>query len=187
MTLAVESELRAVGAVFSGHTAFRNGRHGDGWIEKGFVVRRPELLERFTHAQAQQVRAVWPDVSLVVGASYCGAVVATFVARHLGTQVAFVNDDAGQMAFHRMHLPAAGQRALIVDDLIFSGNDVRAVAAFLEGRGDTVLGVSAWLSRAELPTHALLTLGNSVFQTYPGDDCPLCAQGVPVEYADIRE
>ncbi|WP_407539074.1 phosphoribosyltransferase family protein [Deinococcus radiomollis] len=126
-------------------------------------------------------------MTLVVGASYCGAVVASFVARELGVSVAFVNTDSGFMQYHRMYHPEPGQHVLIVDDLVCTGRDVSAIAAFLRSAGQEVAGISAWLSRVNLPAEQLLTLTPAPFQTYTPESCPLCSAGVPIVYSDIRE
>ncbi|WP_424952276.1 orotate phosphoribosyltransferase [Deinococcus sp.] len=181
------SVLTNQSAMVAGHTALRNGLHSDGWTEKGAIIRAPALLSQVTRAQAEQVRQVLTGLTLVVGASYCGAVVASFVAQHLGLPVAFVNGDGGSMQFHRMHRPTSGQGVLIADDLICTGQDVKAIAAFLRAAGHTVLGVSAWLSRVRLPSENVLTLAPAPFESFNADTCPLCARGVPFAYTDIRE
>jgi orotate phosphoribosyltransferase len=179
--------LSDTGALFKGHTAFRNGLHGNGWIEKGVIIREPNRLDRFTQVQAQTIREVWGTPTLVVGAAYCGAVVASFVARHLKTDVAFVNNSSGLLDFHRMHVLAAVQRVVIVDDLICTGTDVRTVAKFLDQLGHDVLGVSAWISRSAVLDLPCLTAGKHPFETYSADTCPLCIQSVPIDFLNIRE
>lgn len=174
-------------ALFAGHTAFRNGLHGDGWREKGAIIRQPGVLAQVTGAQARQARQHLGDLSLVVGASFCGAVVASFVAWELGVPVAFVNEDAGAMHYHRMHRPETGQRVLIVDDLICTGRDAATIATFLRSHGQEVAGVSAWISRVALPGERLLTLAPAPFRSFESGTCPLCRANLPLLHADIRE
>ncbi|ADY26532.1 orotate phosphoribosyltransferase [Deinococcus proteolyticus MRP] len=182
----VLSFLQAQGCFREGHTAFKNGLHSGGWLEKGEIVRRPYLLQQLARQQAQQIAQHWPETTLIVGAPACGAVLASFVGLELGLPVAFTvtGQDIG---WHRMHCPQAGQRAVYVDDLICTGRDARRVLAFLRREKHVALGVSAWLSRTPLAGETLLTLTSAPFENYPADHCPLCQQGQPLVFEEVRE
>ncbi|MPY65579.1 orotate phosphoribosyltransferase [Deinococcus sp. SDU3-2] len=169
-----------------GHTAFRNGLHADGWIEKGEIVRVPATLDAVAAEQAASLRAAFPEATLLVGAPACGAVLASFVARHLGLPVAYVLTGE-RTGWHRMHIPQPGERVVYVDDLICTGTDARAVLAFLRDAGHTVLGVSAWLSRTRLEGERLVTLTQPPFRTFAAAECPLCAAGEALIWKDVRE
>lgn len=186
MTLDLPNLLAERGALRRGHTRFRNGLHADGWIEKGEVVRDPLTLDAVAAVQADSLRAAFPDATLLVGAPACGAVLASFVARHLGLPVAYILTGPDP-TWHRMHVPRPGERVVYVDDLICTGTDARAVLAFLRRGGQTVLGVSAWLSRTALAGERLVTLTETPFRTFPAQACLLCAAGEAVRYRDIRE
>ncbi|GAA5511917.1 orotate phosphoribosyltransferase [Deinococcus carri] len=173
----------------AGHTAFRNGLHGDGWLEKGEVMRDPVRLDRLASRQAAQLAAAFPGATLLAGASQCGAVLATFVARHLALPVAFLNVEGEGAAFHRMHLPAPGERAVLIDDLVCTGNDARRLVRGLREHGLEVLGLSAWLIRPEatLPDVAAVALAPHPFRTFAPEGCPLCAAGEPLDWTGVRE
>ena len=186
MTPDLPRLLEEQGALRRGHTAFRNGLHADGWTEKGEIVRDPATLDRVAAMQATSLRAAFPEATLLVGAPACGAVLASFVARHLGLPVAYVLTGE-RPGWHRMHVPTPGERVVYVDDLICTGTDDRAVLAFLREQGHTVLGVSAWLSRTRLEGERLATLMAPPFQTFPAAECPLCAAGERLSWRDLRE
>ena len=180
--------LRDLGGVRAGHTVFRNGFHGDGWLEKGVLIRRPDLLDEVARRQAESVRAHFPQTDVLVGASQCGAVLTGFVARHLGAQFAFTSS-VGELAFHRMFVPEAGRKAVFVDDLICSGADLRAHAAFLRAASMTPLGASCWVNRqaGEVAGVRVVPLMPAPFHLYMPGACPLCREGVPVQYQNVRE
>lgn len=186
MTTDLPRLLGERGALRPGHTAFRNGLHADGWIEKGEIVRDPATLDGVAAVQAASLRAAFPEATLLVGAPACGAVLASFVARHLGLPVAYVLTGE-RPGWHRMHVPTPGERLVYVDDLICTGTDARAVLTFLRGEGHTALGVSAWLSRTGLEGERLVTLTGAPFQTFPAAECPLCAAGEGLIWRDVRE
>ncbi len=173
------------GALRSGHTQFGNGLHADGWVEKGGVFRDPVTLDGVAARQAEALHAAFPQATLLVGAPACGAVLASFVGRHLGLPVAFL--DAETLAWHRMHVPAPGERAVYVDDLICTGLGSRAVLAALRASGHEALGVSAWISRDALEGERLNTLATPPFATWAAGDCPLCHAGEPLAWRDVRE
>lgn len=175
--------LQACGALRPGLTHFRNGLIGDGWIEKGEVMRDPAQLDRVAAWQAQAIAGQFPGATLLVGAPACGAVLAAFVARHLECPVAFLTLQPAP-AWHRMHVPGSGHRAVYVDDLICTGKDAQTAAAFLRSQGLTVLGVSTWISRTSLGGEQLHTLAPPPFQTWAASTGPLAG---PPLYTDIRE
>lgn len=186
MNLDLPALLAERGALRRGHTAFRTGLHADGWTEKGEVVRDPVLLDAVAAAQAASLSAAFPGATLLVGAPACGAVLASFVARHLALPVAYVLTGPDP-TWHRMHVPPPGERVVYVDDLICTGSDARAVLAFLRREKHAVLGVSAWLSRTVLEGERLDTLTEPPFRTFAAAGCPLCAADERLVFRDVRE
>lgn len=175
--------LEAHGAIRRGLTVFRNGLVSNGWIEKGEVFREPNALEVMAEAQAQAIANYFPTATLITGIPACGAVLASAVARHLHLPVAFpILQDPP--FWHRMHVPSAGHRVIYVDDLICTGQDTRAALTFMRREGVQVVGISAWISRADFPGETLHTLAPAPFQNYPADAHPF--SGEPV-YTGIRE
>lgn len=171
--------LEERGAVRRGLTHFKNGLVSDGWIEKGAVIRDPALLDQVAAFQAQAIAQTFPTATLLVGIPACGAVLASFVARHLNLPVAFPTLQP-EPAWHRMNAPKAQERVVYVDDLICTGTDARAVLNFMLSEGLHVLGVSAWISRVDLPGETLITLADAPFQNH------VSLPGTPV-YSNVRE
>ena len=173
----------------AGHTEFKNGLHGDGWLEKGAIVRHPARLNALLKHQADSIHRHFGQVELIVGIPACGAVVASFVAAHLGLPLAFSSPVHANLEFHRMNLPKRGLKTVLVDDLIFSGTDARAHLSFFKTYGLENLGVSAWVSRVgdELEGLPLVSLMPTPFQTFPASSCPLCAKDVALRWRGVRE
>lgn len=178
--------LKDGGGMTYGHTQFRNGLHTDGWIEKGAIVRQPQVLDAVAKTQASQIESAFPEATLLVGAPACGAVLAAFVGRYLGLPLAFVNGEGDNIAWHRMNIPTSPQKIVFVDDLICTGQGTATMLEFCTQQGHSVLGVSAWMSRVKLSV-PLLTLADMPFQTYTAAHCPLCEQQMPLIGKDVRE
>ncbi|MDX1933220.1 MAG: hypothetical protein SFU56_11490 [Capsulimonadales bacterium] len=188
-SLYLASLFRQNAGWFAGHTAFRNGLHGDGWLEKGAIIRNVAVLDTVAERQAAAIRTRFRDADLIVCTGECGAVVAAAVARFLDLPIALTVSEGDMLSFHRMHLPASGHRAILVEDLVFSGTEVRRHADFIPGTGLEFLGVSAWVNRqgdriAGVPIHSLMP---PPFSLFPAADCPLCRRAVPLAYTGIRE
>lgn len=183
------SSFQRNGGWFSGHTVFRNGSHGDGWLEKGAIIRNTLLLDSVAKRQANGIRSQFPEAELLIGSGECGPIVAAAVARYLKLPLAITVEEGKNLYFHRMHVPAAGRRAVLVDDLIFSGTDVRRHIDLLGTMGIEFLGVSVWVNHQGermdgVPIHSLMA---PPFSVYSEADCPLCRTGVPLAYTEVRE
>src|SRR5260221_7913488 len=86
-----------------GHTSFKNGFHGNGWIEKGFVIRFPKLLEEVTKEQAKLVQKYAPDAELLIGPEINGSIIASHVGRHLDKPFTITQGKGEEIKFHRMY------------------------------------------------------------------------------------
>lgn len=172
--------------ITTGHIAFKNGLHTNGWIEKGGIVRFPQVLDMVAKAQAAQIADAFPTASLLVGAPACGAVLAGFVGRYLQLPVAFVQGENDSPSWHRMNIPTPPQEVVFVDDLICTGQGAASVIRFLIQQGHNVLGVSAWMSRVKMSV-PLITLADMPFHTYTAVSCPMCDQQIRLTREGVRE
>ena len=77
----------------------------------------------------------------------------------------------------------AGERALVVDDVLTTGGSVREVLEALREAGGVPIGVGVLVDRSGgrlelgVPLFACLTLD---LPSYEADSCPLCGQGEPL-------
>ncbi len=175
--------------LMAGHTVFRTGDHGDGWIEKGSLIRQPSLLEGVINVQAEALKKNFPTAELIVGSSQCGTVVASFMARALNLPLALTTKEEDGLIFNRMHVPKPPLNIVFVDDLVFSGSDLRAHINLFESSGFSLLGFSVWVNRQSdyLNGYPIINLMPAPFQTFTARDCPLCKMGKAVKYTHIRE
>lgn len=182
--------LDRLGGLRRGHTRFKTGDHGDGWIEKGALLSEPARLTAVLEAQAGVIRERFSGAEVVVGSSECGSALAAMVAARAGLRVAFTKRDGkGRYGFHRMFRPDRGSAVVLVDDLVFSGRDVRDHATFFRRRGLGLKGISVWCARSTADTAGLEidALMPHPFKTYRAEDCPLCAADAPLAWTGIRE
>jgi hypothetical protein len=80
-----------------------------------------------------------------------------------------------------------GQRVLLVDNLIISGETMHLFDVTIERLGGEVIGLGTlWNSSdRQVAGHDVVGLLNTLYDAYPAADCPLCAAGstpTPVGY-----
>lgn len=178
------------GCLKEGHTAFRNGFHGNGWIDKSAIVRNPRILDSVAKLQAEVVTSHFPDVEMLVAPIVDGAILASFIARHLGLEFAMTDKWQDGTKFHKTNVPKPPKRVVFIEDLVFTGESVEYNIEFLRPEGFEILGITAWLNRQVKDLEGLKTvslLDKSPYDFYSLDKCPLCKLNEPIKYEDVRE
>jgi orotate phosphoribosyltransferase len=186
---SVEEIFRNCGGWKVGHTRFLNGYHGNGWFNKGFVIRSPKLLDEITAIQARRVIEHFGSVDLVIGPVINGAIVSSYVARHLDTEMAFLRATENGVEFYKTNKPVAPKKVVIIEDLIFTGTEMKINIDYLKESGFEVMGASVWINRrtGDIAETKLDSLLKAPFEMYKEEDCPLCKKAVPIIYDGIRE
>jgi len=185
MTNELEQQLIDAGALKEGHFLLSSGKHSDRYIEKFDLLRKPVATSRILRLVADQFRDQAIDV--VVGPTTGGILLAFELARQLGTEAAYAEravDGASERVFKRSTTFAEGSRALVIDDVLTTGGSVRETLAALAGQPVEVLAIVVLVDRSagqvtfgDVPFVPILRLD---VQSWPANECPLCAAGVPV-------
>jgi orotate phosphoribosyltransferase len=177
--------FRARGAYLEGHFRLTSGMHSPQYLQCALVLQYPEAAEDLGRRLAQELRslAVTP-VAVVVSPALGGVVIGHEVARGLGARAIFTErDQSGRMILRRGFTVAAGEAAVVVEDVVTTGGSTREVVEVITAAGARVLAAGSIIDRsggtAEVgaPRVALATLRVAA---WPPEACPLCAQGLPV-------
>ena len=177
-------QLRAVGALKDGHFLLSSGRHSDRYIEKFDLLRNPGATESVCRLIADQYRDAVIDV--VVGPTTGGVILAFEVGRQLGVMAAFAErtgEGATGREFRRGTTFAAGQRVLVVDDILTTGSSVQETLAALEPHLVEVVAVAVLVDRSSGGLEfdgALQALASMDILTWTAETCPYCARGEAV-------
>jgi orotate phosphoribosyltransferase len=166
------------GALMRGHFRLTSGLHSDVYLQSALVLQHPEHAAALGAALAEPFRA--DGVQTVLAPAIGGILVAHEVARALGVRALFTEREGGAMRLRRGFALAAGERCLVVEDVITTGGSTREVVACVEEHGGSVVGVGSLIDRSggaaafKVKRAALATVSAT---TWPPDTCPLCKAG----------
>lgn len=173
-----------LGVCTHGHFLLSSGRHSDEYWEKFRIFEHPLVTERLCACIAECYRD--QALAVVVGPTTGGGLLAQELARQLGVRCMIAEPAAsGGRELRRGFVLQAGERVLVVDDVLTTGLSVRETLQALQTSQPTILGVELLIDRSNgqagrqfaVPCHALL---NVAARSYEPATCPLCRQGVPV-------
>lgn len=130
---------------------------------------------------AAAMRPVAPQT--VAGPTTGGIILAYEVGRQLGLRGIFAErEPEGGRSFQRDFHLDAGERVLVVDDVLTSGASVRETLAAVQAAGGQPVGVAVLVDRSggavrfgDLPFFAATEFA---LVTYEAGDCPLCRDGI---------
>jgi orotate phosphoribosyltransferase len=147
------------------------------------VFERPADVVRLGQAISGRFRGVDSVVSPAVGALPLGFA----VALEAGARFLYAEREDDRMALRRGFRLAAGERTLVVEDVVTTGGSAAEVYALVHDSGAEPLGVATMVDRStgdlRFPLVSLARVEAKVFE--PGA-CPLCDDGVPLESPGSR-
>jgi orotate phosphoribosyltransferase len=175
--------LERHGALLRGHFRLTSGRHSNLYVQKARLLEHPEP----TMAMAREI-ASWYDGVKVVVAPAVGAIALGFaVALASGARSVFAERVDGRMALRRGFHISAGERTLVVEDIVTTGGSAREVIDLVKASGGAPLGVAALVDRStgglDVPLRALVRI-DAV--SWSPSECPLCHEEVPIDSPGSR-
>lgn len=183
-----EPELLALfqqlGVVSNGHFVLSSGRHSDEYWEKFRLLEWPRVTERLCCEIAGRYKQ--RAISAVVGPTTGGALLAQEVARQLDTRCLLAEPaSTGGRELRRGFALHPNERVLIVDDVLTTGLSLRETLGAIQLFQAAIVGIEVLIDRSggeaiaqfDVPCRALL---NVSARTYSPDECPMCAEGIPV-------
>jgi orotate phosphoribosyltransferase len=183
---AVLAVYERAGGLRRGHFVLTSGRHADLYLQSAVVLQWPAVAEALGRALA----APWHgQVDVVVGPAMGGVVIGHEVARALGARMIFTERSGGAMALRRSFEVSAGERALIVENVVTTGGSALEVAELLRGSGAVVVGLATIVDR--LPAGVRLPLRYGALArvdaaAWPAEECPVCGAGNEAESPGSR-
>jgi orotate phosphoribosyltransferase len=181
VTDSVEAIFEKSGAVLKGHFQLTSGRHSPVYWEKAQVLQYPEYAAQLCGMIADHFRE--SHIQVVAGPTTTGIILAYEVARQLGARSIFAEKEGTERIFRRGFRIDPGERVLVVDDILTTGGSIREVIKAVNKQGGNLVGVGVLVDRSPQKVEfgvPLFSCHRSETITYPPEECPLCADGIPL-------
>ena len=173
--------FRKSSALLEGHFRLTSGLHSSGYLQCALVLQYPDHAERLARAIADRTRDLRPTV--VLSPAIGGIVIGQEVGRALGVRAIFAERQDGVLTLRRGFVIGETDRVLLIEDVLTTGGSTRETMQVAKAAGGQVVGAASIVNRGaaapqlDVPFTSLLDIA---LPTYEPDQCPLCAQGLPV-------
>jgi orotate phosphoribosyltransferase len=172
--------FRKSGALLEGHFILRSGLHSRQFFQCALALQHMPDVERLGAALAAKLRGL--GAVTVVSPAMGGLVIGQEVARQLGLRFIFVEKEDGKLVLRRGFKIAAGEKILVVEDVVTKGGRVQETLDIVKAHGGNAVGVGMVVDRSNgtvdlgVPTFSLLALKVEAFEA---DKLPPDLAGTP--------
>ena len=176
--------FREAGAFREGHFVLASGKHSSRYLEKFQVLQWPVRTAALCADIAGWARSLAPRT--VAGPTTGGIILAHEVARQLELRAVYAEriESGRGREFRRGFELGADERVLVVDDIMSTGGSVQETIDAVRTSGAEVVGVGVLVDRsagqATFDGLPVIALWDVSIQAYDADECPQCAQGMPL-------
>jgi orotate phosphoribosyltransferase len=171
------------------HIVLRSGRHTAEYVAKTLVTTEPTFTEGLGDILGTHFGRTPVDLVLTTG--YSAGLLGHCVARAHPARPRLIYATKGKTSAGRTEVSLApeyraffaeGGRVLIVEDILTTGDTVRELIRLVESMGGHVVGIGAiWRRSIGMKfKYPLFTIVSRDVPTYAPAECPMCAQGVPI-------
>jgi orotate phosphoribosyltransferase len=177
----VKSIFKQAGAILEGHFLLTSGLHSPVYWEKFRILEQPQHAQRLCGMIAAHFKN--SSIDVVAGPTTGGIILAFEVARQMGLRCIFAEKEGERRVFRRGFVLNAGERVLVVDDILTTGKSVREVLGAVGERGAVLAGIGVLVDRSDRDPgfgYPVMSCLRSVTPAYEPAECPLCLQGLPL-------
>jgi orotate phosphoribosyltransferase len=176
-------EFRAAEALLEGHFILSSGLRSPRYLQCARVLMAPERAERLARALADKIPAdVRDSIDVVVSPAMGGVIIGHEMGRALGRPAMFVERPEGRFEFRRGFRLKAGDRVLMVEDVVTTGLSSREAIAAIELAGGIVVGAASLVDRSGGTVDLGVTYTPLIridVPTYAADDLPPELRAIP--------
>ena len=177
-----EEMFKKSGVYMEGHFLLTSGLHSPVYWEKFKVMQYPEYVQQLCGMIADHFRK--QSIQLVAGPTTAGIILAYETARQLGVRAIYAEKTADiSFDFRRGAAISAGDRVLVIDDILTTGGSIKEVTKAVKARQGSVIGIGVLVDRSE----QTVDLGAPLFichragaVAYAPEKCPQCAAKIPL-------
>jgi orotate phosphoribosyltransferase len=171
-------------ALLRGHFVLRSGLHSGHFFQCAQVCQYMPEVERLAELLVAKLQAAEVTCTTVLAPAMGGLVIGQEVARRMKVRFIFAEKENDRLVLRRGFKIAAGERVLVVEDVVTRGGRVQECLDIVQSRGGVVAGVAMLVDRSEgktkfsVPSYPLLQLS---FPTFPADQLPPELAALPAE------
>jgi orotate phosphoribosyltransferase len=175
---ALAAQLEACGALRRGHFLLSSGLHSPAYVQCALLLEDPRRAREAGAEIAGLLGRL--AVDSVLAPALGGVVIGHEVAAALGVPFRFAEREGEKLALRRGFEVRAGERVVVVEDVVTTGRSTLETADLARAAGAEVVAIGSIIDRSggahgfRVPYVALLELA---LPTYRVDECPLCASG----------
>src|SRR6185369_2986546 len=172
--------FRDSGALLEGHFVLRSGLHSRQFFQCALALQQMPVVEKLGAALAAKLKPL--GAVTVVSPAMGGLVIGQEVARQLGLRFIFVEKEEGKLVLRRGFKIAAGEKILIVEDVVTKGGRVQETIDIVRAHSGDVLGVAMIVDRSNgavnlgVPTISVIALN---VETFDPNKLPADLQKIP--------
>jgi orotate phosphoribosyltransferase len=179
---ALERTLESCGALLRGHFQLSSGLHSPGYVQCALLLADPIRAREVGSELGDELTARGIAVDSVLSPALGGVIIGHEVAAALGAPFRFAEREGGGLRLRRGFSLRAGERIVVVEDVVTTGKSTLETAALAEAAGARVVAIASIIDRSggrhgfRLPYVSLLALD---LPTWEPGECPLCREGGP--------
>ncbi|HEX9021902.1 MAG TPA: orotate phosphoribosyltransferase [Nitrospirota bacterium] len=169
---------KKTGALLTGHFLLSSGLHSEQYLQSAVVLQQPELATKLCAALAERFKD--SKIEAVIAPALGGIFVSHETARALGVRAMFAERVNAELTLRRGFSIKAGERVLVVEDVITTGKSTKETINVVRKAGGVVVAAGSLVDRSGgnadigVTYKSLVTLS---IPTYTPESCPLCKAG----------
>src|SRR5947199_7440926 len=137
--------FKRAGAYLEGHFRLSSGLHSSGYMQSALVLQHPADATALGTALAAKLKELRPDV--VLSPALGGIIIGHEVARALGVRAIFAERQDGKLSLRRGFTLDAGDRVLVVEDVMTTGGSTRETIEVARAAGGQVVATASIVDR----------------------------------------
>ncbi len=180
----VIEEFRAADALRTGHFVLSSGLHSPMFLQKNLVFMHADRCERLCKALAEKIKAMAPQIDVVISPAVGGIIPGYETARHLGVASMYVERENGAFKLRRGFHVEPGAKVVMVEDIVTTGLSSRECIEAIRAAGGDVVAAACIVDRSGGKADVgvpLVALASLEVPAYPADKLPPELAAIPVE------
>ena len=132
--------LKETGAFLEGHFLLSSGRHSNAYCQMAKLQQYPDKAAQVLAPVAEKLKEM--NIDVVVGPAMGGIVYAYEIGRQIGRRAIFTERVDNVMTLRRGFEIQAGERCIIMEDVVTTGKSSLETAKIIEEHGGVVVGIA---------------------------------------------